>query len=148
MVSNVLGQNRPDEVLPLIHKISKISFGCAAIIVLLLNLFPGALLSFYGQGEEFVIEALPVVRVVSVALLMMSFSVVWLNAVTGTGQTLVNLSIELITISLYSIYVYVTMEYLQLPITWGWASEWVYWMSIFGMAFFYFRSGRWKNKII
>lgn len=148
MVSNVLGQGRTEEVIPLINKIAKISFGFASVIVLLLNLFPSIFLSFYGQGEDFVTEALPVLRVVSVALLMMSFSVVWLNAVTGTGNTIINLVIEMITIGLYSVYVYLTLEYFQLPITWGWASEWVYWMSIFLMAFFYFRVNRWKAKEI
>jgi hypothetical protein len=49
---------------------------------------------------------------------------------------------------IYSVYVYITLEYLNLPITWGWASEWVYWVSMFAMAFFYIRSGRWRKKVI
>ncbi len=148
MVSNIIGQGREEEVLPLIRKIVKISFSCSFAMVVALNLFPMAFLSFYGQGESFIAEAVPVVRVVSVALLMMSFSVVWLNAVTGSGNTVVNLSIELVTITLYSLYVYFVLEYYHLPITWGWGSEWVYWMSMFSMAFLYIRSGRWKGKII
>ncbi|HQQ84099.1 MAG TPA: MATE family efflux transporter [Cyclobacteriaceae bacterium] len=146
MVSNIIGQGRQEEVLPLIRRIVGISLGCSAVITLLLNAFPAAFLSFYGQGPDFVEEAVPVVRVVSTALLMMSFSAVWLNAVTGTGNTMVNLAIELVTIILYSIYVYVVLEYLKMPITWGWASEWVYWISMFIMAFLYMRSGKWKNR--
>ncbi|NOT75196.1 MAG: MATE family efflux transporter [Cyclobacteriaceae bacterium] len=148
MVSNIIGQGREEEVLPLIRKIIKISVSCSVVIVIALNAFPTAFLSFYGQGPEFISEAIPVVRIVSVALIMMSFGVVWLNAVTGTGNTQINLLIELITIILYCVYVYVTLEYLNLPITWGWASEWVYWMSMFSMAFFYVRSGKWKGKKI
>lgn len=148
MVSNIIGQGRQEEVLPMIWRIVKLSLGCSLVMVIILNAVPGAFLSFYGQGPGFVEEAIPVVRVVSVALLMMSFSVIWLNAVTGSGNTVVNLTIELVTIILYSIYVYVVLEYLQLSITWGWASEWVYWMSMFTMAFFYIRSGRWKGKKI
>ena len=148
MVSNLIGQGKEEEVLPLIHKIINLSFGCSVVIVIFLNLFPSLFLSFYGQGEEFVAEAVPVVRVVSMALLMMSFSVVWLNAVTGSGNTVVNLLIELNTIILYCIYVYVVLEYLRLPITWGWGSEWVYWMSMFTMAYLYIRSGRWQGKKI
>ena len=148
MVSNIIGQGKQDLVLPLIRRIVKLSLACSVVIVIILNMFPTAFLSFYGQGEAFIADAVPVVRVVSVALIMMSFSVVWLNAVTGSGNTLVNLSIELITIILYSVYVYVVLEYLNLPITWGWGSEWVYWMSMFTMAFFYIRSGRWKGKKI
>lgn len=148
MVSNVIGQGRSEEVMPLIYRIAKTSLMFSVVIVLLLNLFPTVMLSFYGQERIFIEEALPVVRVVSAALLMMSFSVVWLNAVTGTGNTVVNLTIEMVTILLYCLYVYVTLEYLNLSITWGWMSEWVYWLSMFSMAFLYLRSGRWKGKVI
>ncbi len=148
MVSNLIGQGRTEEVMPLIYRIARISLSFSAIIVVLLNLFPAALLSFYGQDQAFIDEALPVMRVVSAALLMMAFSVVWLNAVTGTGNTVVNLTIEIITIFLYCVYVYITLEYLDLPITWGWMSEWVYWLSMFSMAFLYLRSGKWKGKVI
>jgi len=87
------------------------------------------------------------VRVVSIGLLMMSFGPVWLNAVTGTGNTTVNLWIEMITLVAYVVYVYIVLEYLKLPITWGWASEWVYWLSMFGLSYWFMRSGRWKGKM-
>lgn len=148
MVSNLIGQGRTEEVMPLIYRIAKVSFCFSAGIAIFLNLFPSVLLSFFGQDASFITDAMPVLRIVSVALLMMAFSVVWLNAVTGTGNTVVNLTIEAVTIVLYSLYVYVTLEYLNLPITWGWASEWVYWMSMFSMAFLYLRSGKWKGKTL
>ncbi len=148
MVSNIIGQGKSEEVMPLIRRIVKLSVGISAILFLLLNLFPVLFLSFYGQGEGFIAEAIPVLRIVSVALLMMSFGTIWLNAVTGTGNTNVNLAIELITIGIYSIYVYLVLEYWNLPITWGWVSEWVYWISMFTMAFIYMRSGKWKGKNI
>jgi Na+-driven multidrug efflux pump len=148
LVSNIIGQGRQNEIVPLIHRISKVSFLISLFIFIMLNCRPEWFLLFYGQGDEFMREAVPVVRVVSVALLMMSFSTVWLNAVTGTGNTVVNLMIELVTIIIYSTYVYLVLEVWRMPITWGWGSEWVYWISMFTMAFLYIRSGRWKNKVI
>jgi len=148
MVSNIIGQGKQHEVLPLIRRIVKISFSISGAIFLLLVIWPEWFISFYGQGEDFISDAIPVVHVVSVALLMMSFSTVWLNAVTGTGNTSVNLLIESITIVIYCLYVYLVLEYWNLPITWGWGSEWVYWMSMFSMAFYYMRSGKWKNRMI
>ncbi len=148
MVSNIIGQGRHDEVVPLIKRVVKISFAICAIICLALNLIPEWFLSFYGQGQEFITDGIPVVRVVSLALLIMSVGTIWLNAVTGTGNTVVNLTIELITIVIYSVYVYVVLEVYHLPITLGWASEWVYWLSMFLMAYFYMKSGHWKKKHI
>lgn len=148
MVSNIIGQKRHEEVLPLIWKISRISLLISSVLFVLLNIWPEWFVSFYGQGEEFVTFAIPSVRVVSVALLMMSFATVWLNGVTGTGNTVVNLTIESITIVVYSVYVYVVLESMDLPLTWGWGSEWVYWISMFTMAYFYLKSGKWKTKVI
>ena len=148
MVSNIIGQGRTPEVVPLIKRIAGISFAISSVIFICLNLVPHWFLSFYGQGDDFIREAIPVVRIVSIALLLMSVGTVWLNAVTGTGNTVVNLRIEFITIFIYCGYVYIVLEYLHLPITWGWGSEWVYWMSMFSMAFFYIRSGKWKAKAI
>jgi MATE family multidrug resistance protein len=146
MVSNIIGQDREDEVLPLVKRIAGMSFAISTVIFVILNLSPSWFLSFYGQGSDFINEGIPVVRVVSVALLLMAFSTVWLNSVTGTGKTVVNLAIEAITIVIYCVYVYVVLEYYKMPITWGWASEWVYWLSMFSMAYFYMRSKKWKTK--
>jgi Na+-driven multidrug efflux pump len=148
MVSNIIGQKRQEEVIPLVWRISKISFLISLVIVIVLNMAPGIVLSVYQQGEGFVSDAIPVVRVVSVALLLMSFSTVWLNAVTGTGNTVVNLTIEAITIVLYCIYVYVILVHLFLSVSWGWASEIVYWTAMFGMAFWYMKVGNWRAKVI
>ncbi len=148
MVSNVIGQGKPEEVMPLIKRVVTLSLGISVFIFVILNLVPEFFLSFYSQGNEFIEEAIPIVRIVSVALLMMSVGTIWLNAVTGTGNTRINLMIELVTIVIYCLYVFLVLEYWNLSIGWGWGSEWVYWISMFSMAFFYMRSGKWKGKKI
>lgn len=148
LVSNIIGQGRDEDVLPLIKRIVTLSVSIAALLCAVINVFPEFFLSFYGQDEQFITEAIPVVRIVSLALILMSIGTIWLNAVTGTGNSKVNLFIELITIVLYSVYVFVVLEWLNLSITWGWASEWLYWISMFTMAYFYMKSGRWKHKTI
>jgi Na+-driven multidrug efflux pump len=75
----------------------------------------------------------------------MSVATICLNSVTGTGNTRINLMIEAITIILYCMYIYVVMEKLDLSIAWGWASELLYWSSIFIMSFLYLKSGKWDN---
>lgn len=148
MVSNIIGQGKSEEVLPLIRKIVLVSFSFAFTVVVVLNVWPEWFLSFYGQGNEFITHGIPVIRIVSIALLMMSVGTIWLNAVTGTGNTLVNLRIELITIIIYCVYTYLVLEHWNMSIAWGWGSEWVYWISMFSMAYFYMRSGKWMGKKI
>lgn len=148
MVSNVIGQGKKELVQSLIFRIVRISTGFAIVMAVLINLFPDVLLTVFGQDQSFITTAIPVVRVVTLAMVMMSFSVVWLNAVTGTGNSRVTFLIELLTIILYCLYVYIVLEKYNLSITWGWMSEWLYWMSIFSLSYWYIRSGRWKDKVI
>ncbi len=148
MVSNIIGQGMQDKVHELIGKILKLSIGFALLIALVLNLFPRLFLSVYGQEATFTAAAIPVVRVVSSALVIMSFSLIWLNAVTGTGNSRVTLLIECITIFLYSIYVYLVIEYWHMSLIYAWLSEWLYWLSLFIMSYAYIRSGRWKGKVV
>jgi putative MATE family efflux protein len=148
MVSNIIGQGMEDRVTELIGRIMKWSICISVVVAVALNCFPGVFLSVYGQDQPFTAEAIPVIRIVSSALIFMSFAVVWLNAVTGTGNTRVTFLIELITIVLYTIYVYVTLEKWNASLVVGWLSEWLYWMSIFLLSFWYIRSGRWKGKVV
>ena len=148
MVSNIIGQGKQDQVIYLINKIVRLSTGIALGLCVLLNLFPQVFLSIFGQSDEFIQQGIPVMRVVSLAMILMSFSVVWLQAVTGTGNTKVTFLIEAMAIILYSAYVYLIMEKFKLSITYGWMSEWLYWTCMFIPAFFYLRSGRWKRKVI
>ncbi len=148
MVSNIIGQNLQEKVVELIHKIMKWSFGFAVIAGILINVFAAQFLSIYGQGDDFLAEAIPVLRIVSFALLIMSASTVWLSAVTGTGQSKVTLLIEFIAIIIYVVYNYLVLEYYQLPITYGWFSEVIYWLSLLIPSYLYIRTMRWKGKKI
>ena len=145
MVSNLMGQNLQNKVIPAINKIMKLSFTATLIMAGLLNIFPQQFLNIFGQDIEFVREAIPVIRVVSIAMLCMSISTVWLNAVTGTGKTKMNLLIEVAAIIFYIFYIYLVMVKWKLSLAMAWTNEFVYWAIIFAIAFWYIKSGRWKT---
>ena len=110
-----MGQNLNDQVPVVINRIMMWSAGMAIFVCTILNIFPVQVLSIYGQGPAFIEAGIPVLRIVSMALVLMSVSVVWLNSVTGTGNTKVNLYSEFVAIILYCSYVYIVLEHLKLP---------------------------------
>lgn len=148
MVSNIIGQGLQHRVIELVWKIARLSVGFAVLIFVLLNLVPGTLLQVYAQGPDFIEAAIPVVRIVSGAMILQSIATVWLNSVVGTGNSKINLISETLAIIVYCLYVYIVLEKLQLSIVWGWVSEWVYWIVIFIPSFWFMMSGKWKNKRI
>ena len=145
MVSNLIGQGLEVKVMHAIKKIMQLSVSFTLVMGGLLNIFPRAFLHIFGQSHEFLTEAIPVVHIVSLGMIGMSIGTVWLNAVTGTGRTKINLLIELAAVLIYIIYIYIIMIRLHLSLTVVWANECVYWFVILTLAYAYMRSGKWKS---
>lgn len=145
MVSNVIGQDKKDEVVPLIKKIMRISIGAALAVCLFLNLFPNVYLSIYGLDDHFINAGIPVIRVVAFAMVLMSFATIWLNAVTGTGNSRITFLIELSAIIFYCVYVFLILEVNKLSLIWAWMSEFLYWAILFSLSYFYIRSNKWRK---
>lgn len=147
MVSNLMGQQKEDKVMGAIKRIMLWSLALCAFMCLLINIFPTVFFSLFGQGKEFVAEGIPVIRMVSCGLLIMSIANIWLNGVTGTGKTTVNLMIEIIAITGYLIYTWIFMKMHYINLTIAWSNELIYWSIIFLLSFTFLRSGRWKTKL-
>ncbi len=148
MVSNVIGQGKKDKVEFLIKKIMWLSFGFTSFLCLLINIFPEIFLGIFNFNKQYIAEAIPVIRIVTVGMLAMSVATVWLNSVTGTGNTRVNLLIEIVAIIIYCIYIWLVLDVWKLSLVWAWTSELLYWASLFILSFLYIRSGKWRKKII
>ena len=148
MVSNLMGQKREGEIIHAITKITYWSIGFAAAPVLILNIYPEVFFSLFGQSESFIEEGISVIRMVSLGMILMSIANIWLNGVTGTGKTQMNLKIEIIAIALYMAYTFYFMKVNYISLAMGWSNEFVYWTAIFTISFLYLRSGKWKTEEI
>lgn len=148
MVSNIIGQGRQQEVLKLTGKIARLSAGYAVMLCVLLLLFSRQFLSVYTSDTALIDYALPSLRVIIVATIIMSISTVTFNAVVGTGNTLVNLSIEVTCVGLYLVYCYFIIHKWNSPLYLCWGSEFVYWTSLLVASLTYLWSGRWRGKKI
>ncbi|WP_276133685.1 MATE family efflux transporter [Polluticoccus soli] len=148
MVSNLIGQGKQSRVIPLIKKVVKLSFIYVVIISILLLVFSDAFLSLYRDDPALVAFAKPSLRVIVTATLIMAISTVVFNGVVGTGNTVVNLLIEIICVGSYLVYCSIVIEQLRMPLHWAWGSEFVYWTSLLVTCLIYLRSGRWKGKKI
>jgi MATE family multidrug resistance protein len=149
MVSNVIGQGRRDEVLHLVWKISKLSLVLALFVFGILNLFPDVYLSMFRPNDaSFVSEGIPVLREIGAVMLFLCVGAVWLNAVTGTGNSRVTFLVEIGAIIFYCIYVFIVLEIKHLSILWGWLAEVLYWAVLFSLSYLYMISKRWKETVI
>ncbi len=146
MVSNLMGQQKEEKVLFAITRIMLWSFALCSVMCVVINLFPEPFFGLFGQGKEFVNEGIPVVRMVSAGLLIMSIANIWLNGVTGTGKTRVNLAIELVAITIYLVYTWIFVKHHYISLSVAWSNEMVYWTVVFSLSFLFLKSGKWKTR--
>lgn len=147
IISNLIGQKRHDEVLATIKKMLKISLIGMSGLVLILNIFPQLFFNLFGQPDHFVDVGINALRVVSIAMILTSIGAIWLNGIIATGQTKVVLSIEIIGITVYLVFIWVTIEVMKYPFEIGWMSEWAYWISMIIPSIYYMKYGAWRKKL-
>jgi len=146
LVSNVIGQGRPDQVIPVIKKVALLNFMLVGGVVVISAIIPSFLISVYTSNTELVRQTVPSFYVVMSALLLFSFSSILFNGVSGTANTATALTIEVITIGIYLIVAWVLAVHLKLSIELVWTSEYVYFLMLGLLSYFYLRSGKWRKK--
>ncbi len=146
MVSNVIGQSKQRLVMPVILRTIKIAVIYAAFLGAFLIIFPVEFLSLYRDDADMIALAIPSLRIVAVSSILMGVATVLFNGVMGTGNTKVNLFIEVCCVLSYVLYCYIVIERMRLPLHWAWMSEFVYWGTLTIACMLYLRTGRWKNK--
>jgi putative MATE family efflux protein len=140
MVSNVIGQGKLDEVIPLIKKIIVVSFSISFLLGIAVISFPEDFLRLLTSDEMLVQKGIVSLRIVVLATWMLSVSTICFNGVLGTGNTRINMFFEFIAIIFYVVYITIVIEKLRLPLPYAWASEFVYWLSLFILSSFYLYS--------
>lgn len=147
MVSNLIGQGLEHKVEKAVQKTMLLSLGTTLCMLAVLNIFPNHFLGLFRQDASFAKEALPVIRIVSLGMIMMSIAAIWLNAVTGTGKTKMNVIIEAAAILFYLVYTFTIVTKLRLSLAAAWSNELVYWLLIFAVSYWFIKKGNWKKDV-
>lgn len=148
MVSNIIGQGLPEQVVPLVKKCISVSLMYTLFISLFLFFFPALFMSAYTSDTSVVEMGINSLRVLAFSSLIMCMATICFNAVIGTGNTLINLVIEIFCVCMYIVYITIVVERLRAPLHIAWASEFVYWGCLLLTAGGYLVSGRWKGKVV
>jgi len=145
MVSNFIGNQKKQAVMPIIWKISKICFVFTMILTLPVVFYPEHILYPLLGGEDMslITDAQPIFYVLVGILGMFSIGGVYFNGLAGTGATLFGLKIQMGCAIFYLVYIYVAVNFTNGGLEWAWASEIFYWIIMLGLTYWYLQSKRW-----
>ncbi len=148
LVSNLIGAGRKEEVLPFVRKTVGIGLLIAFPMAVLTYLFPEIFARIYTDDASLIVACIPVMKVVSIAILFCAVGMLIFNAVSGTGNTRTAFVIEFLTLFFYLSFVYYTAIIHPYPVAVVWMSEFVYWTIIGGLGYFYLLKGNWRKREI
>ena len=148
LVSNLIGAGRKEEVLPFVRRAIGIGLLIALPMAFLTYIFPETFARIYTDDASLIAACIPVMKVVSIAILFCAVGMLIFNAVSGTGNTRTTFVIEFFTLFFYISFVYYTAIIHPYQVAVVWMSEFVYWFIIGTLGFLYLLKGNWRKKEI
>ncbi len=148
LVSNVIGEGKPNLVIPIIKKVALMNFVLIGVVALISAFIPRMLISAYTSDPELISQTVPAFYVVLSALLLFSFASILFNGVSGTANTATALWIELSTIAVYLSIAWFLANQLKLSVALVWTSEYVYFLVLSLLSYLYLKSGNWRKKVV
>ena len=148
LVSNMIGEGHKEQVLPFMNKVLKMALAVVLPLMVFTFAFPQLFARIYTNNPELIAASIPTLRVVSVAMLLCAVGNILFNTISGTGNTKSSFIIEFVTLFFYLVYVYYTAVVLQTSVEIVWLSEFVYWIIIGTLAYWYLLKGNWRKKEI
>ena len=148
LVSNLIGSGREDMVMSTIRQHVRLTFMIVLPMVGCFALFPKVILGVYTNIPDLIAAAIPSLWVYCTTPLLIAPGNIYFQAVSGTGNTRKAFILEMVTLSFYTLYIYVTIQHLRFDVAWCWTSEHVYGFCILLLCYAYLRGGRWKLKKI
>lgn len=150
LVSNFIGQQKRNAVLPIIWKTAKLCCAVTVVLSLPVVLFPEHVLyPLFGSQDvnlaSLLTEARPIFYVLFVILVLFSIAGVFFNGLAGTGATYYGLKIQTFCAILYLGYIYAVVEFTNGGLVWAWTSEVFYWIIMFGLIYVYLASKKWYD---
>ncbi len=144
LVSNLIGQGKSHEVIPLIKKVLLTGLGISLFIVQFNIFFPQQIAGFFTEEVHLIEATIPLLRVISIALLSFTFGMIIFSGLSGTGKTLVALVIEVIAITIYIATAFFLAIAVDASAPTVWFVEVLYFALLGIMSILYLKTGKWK----
>lgn len=145
MVSYLLGMRQEQLVMTLIRRIINLTLLGVSLLIAISLISPSLLIRLYTNDAALIAGSLPVLYIIMLGAPFFASGIILFNGVMSTGKTNVSFVIEVITLGLYLIYVYVLVSRFDAGVVMVWTSEILYGLVLTSISLSYLRYGAWKK---
>ena len=147
MVSNLIGQNKSDQVMSLVKRITWFSLLVGILTVGLILVYPDWLFHLTTSDSTLIDGAYRDFPIICISTLIFSVGMIQLSSLSGTGATNIAMNLEIVNISIYLIFIFICSFILKSEASTMWMVEILYWSLMTVFCFGYLYSGKWKSKM-
>ncbi|MFZ5552758.1 MAG: MATE family efflux transporter [Bacteroidota bacterium] len=144
-VSNLMAQEKKEEIIPSVVKITIISFVATFIFVQPNLFYPHHVVPVIGTNDVLLEDTVFTLQLVTGAMLLMAIVMPLLNMISGSGDTNTSFYIELLSITTYLIMAYLLTIPFRQEIWTVWSLEYLYFFVMGIASIYYIRKGKWRH---
>ena len=148
IVSRLIGEGRKDEVMPTLIRISGISILSVIPMLLICIFFPTEVLSIYMDDPVILAASVDALYVLCGAIASMTVAFIYFEAISGTGNTMHGLIVEMGVLVFYTIAIWVLTKVLMVDVSIAWSCEIVYGILMSLFSVLYMKYYPWQKKIL
>lgn len=145
LVGNAIGAGEPGQVIPLCRKVTGVCYGVLFPVIILIALFPTAVLRIYTDNPELIAASVPALWVMLSSYLFAVPAFVLYCAVLGTGNTRSSFAIVSFVLVIYVAYI-LWMAAVIPEVAWLWTADHVYYLGLILLAGYYMLRCNWQSK--
>jgi putative MATE family efflux protein len=145
IASNLMGQQKFNEVIPAIRKVILMSAAFWAVMAIGFIAFAPDVIGIYTSNERLISDSLAPGYFVTLLSLLFTAAFIALSGVTGVGATRKALYFEIMATSGYLLYIYLGTNFFNVDTLTIWGAEIVYDSILFTAALLYLRFGAWRS---
>lgn len=148
LASNLMGQGEADAVRPMLQRTVRLGFFILVPVWALMFIFPDLVMRIFTNEEALITAGRAPLYVLGTSYVLTIPAQIYFHAVSGTGNTRTALLFELISLTVYTLYVWVVVFRMRASLSICWTSEHVYGVMAFFFSWAYIRWGNWRLKRI
>lgn len=146
LTSNLIGSGQSDSVRPMVHRSIRLACFLVLPVWVFIALLPEFVLGIFTNDAAIVSAGVAPLRMLGVSYFFQIPGLVFFQSVSGTGNTRTALSIEIVALLLYCLFIYIAVWEMRGNLVVAWASEVVYAAPMMVLSILYLRFGNWRKK--
>jgi putative MATE family efflux protein len=145
LTSNLIGENRLSEIKSMVWKAITIGWISNLLFFPFFVFYPEQLAMLFTDYEYLAEGTANILRMMAGVSFIFTVSMILSKVIIGAGKTIQAFYLELLTVVIYFVYIYVVIERMKSSLLISWTSEFIYFGFMLILSALYLKYGKWKD---